>query len=150
MGAWVVILTWFFFLFCKLLSLSFKSPDLWKLWLKSWWWLSECPRCPSLHPCTEAHLCCSGRTTATHKYISTWSVHWKMKGGNLGRFLGGQFSFFLSALVFTTIFLWSWEKNPLLTNLLSAQDQFIMQPSGLYLIENLWVLITCQSCIFHD
>ncbi|KAG5607850.1 hypothetical protein H5410_029342, partial [Solanum commersonii] len=59
-----------------------------------------------------------------------------MKGGNVGRFLGGQFSFFLSALLFTTIFLWSWEKNPLLTNLLSPQDQFIMQPSGLYLIEN--------------
>ncbi|KAK6790458.1 hypothetical protein RDI58_014258 [Solanum bulbocastanum] len=59
-----------------------------------------------------------------------------MKGGNAGRFLGGQFSFFLSALLFTTIFLWSWEKNPLLTNLLSVQDQFIMQPSGLYLIEN--------------
>ncbi|KAK4717397.1 hypothetical protein R3W88_015735 [Solanum pinnatisectum] len=38
-----------------------------------------------------------------------------MKGRNVGRFLGGQFSFFLSSLLFTTIFLWSWEKNPLLT-----------------------------------
>lgn len=59
-----------------------------------------------------------------------------MKGGSVGRFLGGQFSFFLSALLFTTIFLWSWEKNPLLTNLLSAQDQFIMQPSEISVDES--------------
>lgn len=96
-----------------------------------------------------SHLCCSGRTAATHKYISAWSVHWEMKGGNVGRFWGGQFSFFLAAILFTTIFLWCWEKNPLLTSLLSAQDQFIMQSSGLHSIENLRALITCQSWIFH-
>lgn len=59
-----------------------------------------------------------------------------MKGGNVGRFLGRQFSFFVAALLFTTIFLWCWEKNPLLTSLLSAQDQFIMQPSEISVDES--------------
>lgn len=59
-----------------------------------------------------------------------------MKGGNVGRFWGGQFSFFLAAILFTTIFLWCWEKNPLLTSLLSAQDQFIMQSSEISVDES--------------
>uniref|UniRef100_A0A5B7BTT6 Uncharacterized protein n=1 Tax=Davidia involucrata TaxID=16924 RepID=A0A5B7BTT6_DAVIN len=53
-----------------------------------------------------------------------------MKGGNFSRLLGRQFSFTL-VLIFTTIFLWSWEKNPLVTTLLSAQDQFIMASSDI-------------------
>ncbi|XP_059624464.1 protein trichome birefringence-like 14 [Cornus florida] len=55
-----------------------------------------------------------------------------MKGGNFSRFWGRQFSFTM-VLIFTTFFLWSWEKNPLLTTLLSAQDQFIMPSSDMHI-----------------
>ncbi|XP_011099716.1 protein trichome birefringence-like 14 [Sesamum indicum] len=50
-----------------------------------------------------------------------------MKGGQSSRLWGRQSSFTVAALVFTTIFFWSWENNPLVISLLSAQEQFIMQ-----------------------
>ncbi|CAH9070353.1 unnamed protein product [Cuscuta europaea] len=53
-----------------------------------------------------------------------------MKGGNVGRLWGRQFSLTVAALLLTTIVLWFCEKNPLITSLLSAEDQFIMQSSG--------------------
>ncbi|XP_057770150.1 protein trichome birefringence-like 14 [Salvia miltiorrhiza] len=52
-----------------------------------------------------------------------------MKGGQSSRFLGRHSSLTLAALFLTTIFFWSWENNPLLTSLLSAQDQFLMHAS---------------------
>lgn len=49
-----------------------------------------------------------------------------MKGGQSSRYWGRQSSFTVAALLFTTLFLWSWENNPLLTSLLSAQEQFLI------------------------
>ncbi|KAK9266325.1 hypothetical protein L1049_027070 [Liquidambar formosana] len=55
-----------------------------------------------------------------------------MKGGNSYRLRGRHLSLTLITLIFTTIFLWAWEKNPLLTSLLSAQDQFVMPYSEIF------------------
>lgn len=52
-----------------------------------------------------------------------------MKGGHSSRSWGRQSSFTVAALFFTTLFFWSWENNPLLTSLLSAQEQFLMHTS---------------------
>lgn len=60
------------------------------------------------------------------------SVHKEMKSGQSSRIWGRHSSFTLAALVFTTIFFWSWENNPLLTSLLSAQEQFIMHNQGTF------------------
>ncbi|CAL5365614.1 unnamed protein product [Camellia sinensis] len=49
-----------------------------------------------------------------------------MKGGNISRFLGRHYFFTLIAILLTTIFLWSWEKNPLFTNSLSEENEFIL------------------------
>ncbi|KAH6810317.1 TRICHOME BIREFRINGENCE-LIKE 16 [Perilla frutescens var. frutescens] len=49
-----------------------------------------------------------------------------MKGGQSSRYWGRQFSFTVAALLFTTLFFWSWENNPLLNSLLSVQEQFLM------------------------
>ncbi|XP_019200172.1 PREDICTED: protein trichome birefringence-like 14 isoform X2 [Ipomoea nil] len=58
-----------------------------------------------------------------------------MKGGNVVRFWGRQFTLALVALLFTSIVFWYCEKNPLLTSLLSTQDQFIMQSSEFLVVE---------------
>lgn len=47
-----------------------------------------------------------------------------MKGGSFHRSRGKQFSFTLLTVVCMTIFLWSYEKKPLVTTLLSSQDPF--------------------------
>lgn len=47
-----------------------------------------------------------------------------MKVGNLSRILGRPCSLTLVALMCTTIFLWSWEKNPPDATLLSTEDHF--------------------------
>lgn len=47
-----------------------------------------------------------------------------MKGGQWSRLWGRQYFCTLVALIFTTIFLWSWEENPLIP-LISDEDQFI-------------------------
>ncbi|KAI5679722.1 hypothetical protein M9H77_00949 [Catharanthus roseus] len=61
----------------------------------------------------------------------------EMKGGNFSSKLRGrQVSFTMAVLVFTTILLWSWEKNPLVTSLLSAQDQFLIHPSEIMVDES--------------
>ncbi|XP_052196183.1 protein trichome birefringence-like 14 isoform X2 [Diospyros lotus] len=53
----------------------------------------------------------------------------EMKGGNLNRFRARFYSFTLVGLMVTTIFLWSWEKNPL--SALSAEDQLVWpSPEG--------------------
>ncbi|GAB2287236.1 Protein trichome birefringence-like 16 [Dionaea muscipula] len=52
-----------------------------------------------------------------------------MKGGNVYRLRGRHFSCTLLVLVFMTIFLWSLEKKPLLTTLLSTDDQFPLPTS---------------------
>ncbi|KAM7517952.1 hypothetical protein LguiB_016914 [Lonicera macranthoides] len=57
-----------------------------------------------------------------------------MKGANYSR-LWGQFSFTLVTIIFTTIFLWSLEKNPLISTLLSAHDQFITSSSDIFVDE---------------
>ncbi|KAL8473532.1 hypothetical protein ACS0TY_030385 [Phlomoides rotata] len=56
-------------------------------------------------------------------------MHKEMKGGQSNRIWGRHFSFSVAAIFVTTIFFWSWENNPLLTSLLSAQEQFIMHTS---------------------
>ncbi|PSS26617.1 Protein trichome birefringence-like [Actinidia chinensis var. chinensis] len=53
-----------------------------------------------------------------------------MKGGNLRRFMGRPYSLTLVAFMFTTIFLWSWEKNPLVTTSLLREDQFVLPSPG--------------------
>ncbi|XP_043702297.1 protein trichome birefringence-like 14 [Telopea speciosissima] len=58
-----------------------------------------------------------------------------MKGGNLYRLRGKKLSFILSVLICTTILLWAWEKTPLVTSLLPAQDQFVM-PYSEYLVDS--------------
>ncbi|XP_073148087.1 protein trichome birefringence-like 14 isoform X1 [Henckelia pumila] len=55
-----------------------------------------------------------------------------MKGGQLGRFWGRQLSFIVAALVFTTMFFWCWESNPILMGLLSAPDQFATHTSDIF------------------
>ncbi|KZV19054.1 protein trichome birefringence-like 14 [Dorcoceras hygrometricum] len=55
-----------------------------------------------------------------------------MKGAQLSRFWGRQFSFIMAALVFTTMFFWCWESNPILMGLLSAPEQFATHTSDLY------------------
>uniref|UniRef100_A0A6N2KUH0 Uncharacterized protein n=1 Tax=Salix viminalis TaxID=40686 RepID=A0A6N2KUH0_SALVM len=47
-----------------------------------------------------------------------------MKGTNFHRLKGKHLSVTLLVLTFTTIFLWAWEKNPFVTTLRSAQEQF--------------------------
>lgn len=64
-----------------------------------------------------------------------------MKGGQSSRFWGRHSSLTLAALFLTTIFFWSWENNPLLTSLLSAQEQFLMHTSGNYICLGLWFLL---------
>lgn len=54
-----------------------------------------------------------------------------MKGGTIYRLRWRHLSLTLTALVLTTIFLWSWEKNPLVTTLLSAQEQFVIPYSDI-------------------
>ncbi|KAL3813061.1 hypothetical protein ACJIZ3_014329 [Penstemon smallii] len=49
-----------------------------------------------------------------------------MKGGQFSRLWGRQFTFTVATLVFTTVFFWTWENNPLLISLLSVQEQFTM------------------------
>ncbi|KAL6992998.1 Protein trichome birefringence-like 16 [Sarracenia purpurea var. burkii] len=58
-----------------------------------------------------------------------------MKGGNLSRLWGRKYSLTLVTLMFTTIFLWSREKNPLLTTSLSDEDRFVM-PAPDFLAED--------------
>ncbi|KAG8383861.1 hypothetical protein BUALT_Bualt04G0057700 [Buddleja alternifolia] len=55
-----------------------------------------------------------------------------MKGGQFSRLWGRQFSFTVAALVFTTVFFWSWENNPLLISQLSAQEQFVLHTPDLF------------------
>ncbi|OAY36119.1 protein trichome birefringence-like 14 [Manihot esculenta] len=52
-----------------------------------------------------------------------------MKGANNFRLRGRHLSIALLALTFTTIFLWAWEKNPFVTTLQSAQEQFSFHSS---------------------
>ncbi|GAB2218615.1 hypothetical protein Drorol1_Dr00001841 [Drosera rotundifolia] len=47
-----------------------------------------------------------------------------MKGGNVFRVKGKHFLYTLMVLIFMTIFCWSFEMKPLLTALLSTEDQF--------------------------
>lgn len=44
--------------------------------------------------------------------------------GNFYRLKGRHLSVTLLVLTFTTIVLWAWEKNPFVTTLWSAQEQF--------------------------
>lgn len=62
------------------------------------------------------------------KVCVIWSWTAEMKGGQWSRLWGRQYFCTLVALIFTTIFLWSWEENPLIP-LISDEDQFI-KPSG--------------------
>lgn len=59
-----------------------------------------------------------------------------MKGGNLQRARGKQFSFTLLAVVCMTVFLWSYERRPVLTNILLSQDNLIL-PSASHISEDL-------------
>lgn len=52
-----------------------------------------------------------------------------MKGGNSFRSRGRKFSSGLLALLFATVLLWIWEKNPFINTLRSAQDQFLLSSS---------------------
>ncbi|KAF8011831.1 hypothetical protein BT93_I0081 [Corymbia citriodora subsp. variegata] len=52
-----------------------------------------------------------------------------MKGGNSYRPRGRKFSFGLLAILFATVLLWIWEKNPFISTLRSAQDQFLSSSS---------------------
>ncbi|GMG99820.1 hypothetical protein Nepgr_001660 [Nepenthes gracilis] len=54
-----------------------------------------------------------------------------MKLGNIHRARGKHFSFTLMIMVLMTIFLWSYEKKPLLTTLLSAQERFPLPTSDM-------------------
>ncbi|KAF8405667.1 hypothetical protein HHK36_007744 [Tetracentron sinense] len=56
-----------------------------------------------------------------------------MKGGNFYRLRSRKLCLTLFALIFTTVLLWAWEKTPLVTTLLSAQDQFLMPSSEILL-----------------
>lgn len=49
-----------------------------------------------------------------------------MKGGNSNRLRGRNLSLTMIGLIFATLFLWAWEKKPLINTLLSAQDQFMI------------------------
>lgn len=53
----------------------------------------------------------------------------EMKGGRWSRFWGRQYSYTLAALVITTILLWSWEENPVISSI-SDEGQFIKPSSG--------------------
>ncbi|WOG82093.1 hypothetical protein DCAR_0101254 [Daucus carota subsp. sativus] len=50
-----------------------------------------------------------------------------MKGGRWSRFWGRQYSYTLVALVITTILLWSWEENPVISSI-SDEGQFLKTP----------------------
>lgn len=52
-----------------------------------------------------------------------------MKGGRWSRFWGRQYSYTLVALVITTILLWSWEENPVISSI-SDEGQFLKTPPG--------------------
>ncbi|KAJ6366275.1 hypothetical protein OIU77_002788 [Salix suchowensis] len=52
-----------------------------------------------------------------------------MKGANFYRPRGRHFSATLLFLAFTTLFFWTWEKNPFATTLWSAQEQFSFHTS---------------------
>ncbi|XP_051140225.1 protein trichome birefringence-like 14 isoform X2 [Andrographis paniculata] len=54
------------------------------------------------------------------------------KGGQSIRFWGRQSSFTIAVIFITTIFLWSWENNPHLVNLLSKEEPFIMNTPDLF------------------
>ncbi|KAL3630117.1 Protein trichome birefringence-like 16 [Castilleja foliolosa] len=64
------------------------------------------------------------------------NVHKEMKSGQSSRVWGRHSSFTLAGLVLTTLFFWSWENNPLLTSLLSAQEQFIMRTPDFFMEES--------------
>ncbi|KNA16841.1 hypothetical protein SOVF_085550 [Spinacia oleracea] len=54
-----------------------------------------------------------------------------MKGGNVQRARGKHFSFTLLAVVCMTVFLWSYERRPVYTNIISSQDHLIL-PSDVF------------------
>lgn len=55
----------------------------------------------------------------------------EMKGGHLQRARGKHFSFTLLTVVFTTIFLWSYERKPAFTAIIISSPDRLMLPSGL-------------------
>ncbi|KAG5245076.1 protein trichome birefringence [Salix suchowensis] len=59
------------------------------------------------------------------------TIHEGMKGTNFHRLKGRHLSVTLLVLTFTTIFLWAWEKNPFVTTLRSAREQFNFHTSEL-------------------
>ncbi|GAB4855691.1 Protein trichome birefringence-like 16 [Ancistrocladus abbreviatus] len=72
-----------------------------------------------LSSCIQIHLC----------------LHTEMKGGNVYyRIRGKHFPVTLVVLVITTIFLWSYEKKPLLTTILTSQDQFDLPTSDVLVV----------------
>ncbi|KAK6922799.1 Trichome birefringence-like, N-terminal domain [Dillenia turbinata] len=52
-----------------------------------------------------------------------------MKGASVNRSNGRRLSLTMLVLMFTTIFVWSWEKNPFVTTLLPAPDQLMVSLS---------------------
>ncbi|CAO2836868.1 unnamed protein product [Amaranthus hypochondriacus] len=54
-----------------------------------------------------------------------------MKGGNLQRGRGKHFSFTLLAVICMTVFLWSYERRPVFTSIVSPQEQLVL-PSDVF------------------
>lgn len=72
-----------------------------------------------------------------------------MKAGNLSRLWGRQYSFMFFVLIFVTIFLWSWEKNPPFNMPLMDQDQLIV-PNPDDIDDSSWSLDQKNHAVEHN
>ncbi|XP_074335546.1 protein trichome birefringence-like 14 isoform X2 [Apium graveolens] len=61
-----------------------------------------------------------------------------MKGVRWSRFRGRQYSYTLAVLVITTVLLWSWEENPVIT-IVSDEGQFLKPPSECNYAKGRWI-----------